>query len=151
MSRIGPETPLPEVIDRLWAERDALEDKLADLTEITNDIAVERDALREELDGWRKEAHRLSDQSDALREELEAAQRAQRDADVLVQSVLLEGSDARRDKTIGALQHRIEELQAEVERLRSALERVAALDGGYPDDYCAIARTALEPLPERSE
>lgn len=32
-----------------------------------------------------------------------------------------------------------------IDQYEKALERIAALDGDYPDDYCEIARAALEP------
>ena len=39
----------------------------------------------------------------------------------------------------------VADLYDERDRYRAALEEIAALDGGYPDDYCAIARAALDP------
>lgn len=77
--------------------------------------------------------------------------KAARDADVLVQSVLLEGSEARRDKTIGALQHRIDTLRQENEKLREALERIAMLPNNGKgtvwspiSEALGIARAALD-------
>lgn len=43
-----------------------------------------------------------------------------------------------------------EQMQALIDHQAKALEAVAALDGGYPDDYCEIARDALARTTERT-
>ena len=39
---------------------------------------------------------------------------------------------------------RLAAAEAELVAAREALQRIAELHGGYPDDYCRIARAALD-------
>jgi len=93
----------------------------------------------------------LRERLERVEAERDEAQQARRDADVLMQSVLLEGSDARRDKTIGALQHHITELRDRLERLEAGLQAVidytpegfiSPMDDEDSMNYRAIARHA---------
>lgn len=42
-------------------------------------------------------------------------------------------------------------LERELARLRDGLRRIAELDGGYPDDYCAMARALLSASQDTKE
>jgi hypothetical protein len=99
----------------------------------------ERDEAETERDAWIESAANCGDKLKAAEARAESLQAR---VDELERRIFDGGRELGRN---------LRESQARVRELEEGVRRIANLDGGYPDDYCALARSLLSHQPEDTD